>query len=193
MAQVSFQLQAATDSALTALLLQHGLLLVGEGSPSLAPGVLYSHIGDATLEGGDVKLSGRYAFVSLNEAVFGEAAAASLLLALDAHIYKGPDIRILLGGQNFNSANAVPFAVTSRQAKSALLNAGWLGSTDEQVEANGYALFDGMPEPQRSLGRIAWRESNEFQRNNVWVVAMLQALGKTSAQGDALVVAAKAI
>lgn len=83
-----------------------------------------------------------------------------------------------------------PQSVTARQAKSALLQAGWLGSTDEQVEANGYALFDAMPEPQRSLGRIAWRESNDFLRSNVWVIAMLQALGKTPQQGDDLFVAA---
>lgn len=86
------------------------------------------------------------------------------------------------------SAPAIPQAITARQAKSAILLAGWLGATDEQVEANGYLLFDSMPEPNRSLGRIAWRESNDFQRDNPLVIAMLQALGKTPQQGDALFV-----
>ena len=186
MAQVSFQLQAATDSALTALLLQHGLLLVGEGSPSLAPGVLYSHIGDATLENGDVPLSGRYAFVSLNEAVFGEAAAASLLLALDAHIYKGPAIRYLLGGQNFNDdPGAVPKAVTMRQARLALLGAGKLAAVEAAIEA--------LPEPQKTAAKITWEYSQEVQRSNGLVPSMAAALGLTDAQIDALFAAAKAL
>lgn len=80
----------------------------------------------------------------------------------------------------------VPPFITARQAKSALLLSGWLGGTDEEVEANGYLLFDSMQEPNRSLGRIAWRESNDFQRDNPMVVEMISVLNKTKEQGDEL-------
>lgn len=91
------------------------------------------------------------------------------------------------------SAPVVPTAVTSRQAKSALLLAGWLGSTREAVQSNGLAMFDALPEPQRSLGGLAWLESTEFQRSNPWVIAMGQAMGKTSADIDQLFIAAAGI
>lgn len=182
MAQISFQIQAATDAALTALMLQHGLMLLGEGAPSLAPGVLYSHIGDAALENGDVKLAGRYAFVSVDDSIFGVQAAASLLLALDAHLYKGPALRYLLGGINWHESGAVPQAVTMRQARLALLGAGKLA----QVEA----AINALQEPQKSAAKITWEYSQEVQRHNGLVPQMAAALGMTDAQIDALFVAA---
>lgn len=74
----------------------------------------------------------------------------------------------------------VPQFVTAKQAKLALLKAGWLGKTDEEVEENAYKLFDSLQEPHRSRGRIAWRESEAFGRYTPLVIAMAAQLGKTS-------------
>lgn len=190
MPHVSFQLQAATDNALTALMLQHGLLLLGEGAPRLAPGVVYSHIGDAALEGGEVKLSGRYAFVSLHEETFGAQAAASMLLTLDPHIYKGPPIRYMMGGINWHDSGAVPQAVTMRQARQALLMSGALGGTAEAVDAAVRARIGAMPEPARSLGLIEWEFSGEVHRDRPLLKMLGQALGMSAQQIDDLFIAA---
>ena len=183
MPHVSFQLQAATDNALTALMLQHGLLLLGEGAPRLAPGVVYSHIGDAALEGGEVKLAGRYAFVSLLEETFGVQAAASMLLTLDPHIYKGPPIRYMMGGINWHDSGAVPQAVTMRQARLALLGAGKLSLVTAAIDAIPNAT-------EREGARITWEYSQEVQRHNGLVSQLGPALGMTEAQIDALFIAA---
>jgi hypothetical protein len=182
MAQVSFQLQAASASALTSLLITHGLLLLGEGSPRLAPGVIYSHIGDASLENGEVKLAGQYAFVSIDDSIYGEEAVASLLLALDSHIYKGPALRYLLGGSNFNDQAGVPKAVTMRQARLALLGAGLLGQVEDALNS--------MPEPHKSAAKITWEFSGEVQRYNGLVSQLGPALGLTEEQLDQLFIQA---
>lgn len=76
----------------------------------------------------------------------------------------------------------VPDSVTMRQARLALLGAGKLAMVD--------AAIDTMPEPNKSAARIEWEYSNEVQRNNGFVSALGPALGMTSAQIDALFVAA---
>lgn len=76
----------------------------------------------------------------------------------------------------------VPDAVTMRQARLALLGAGKLALVD--------AAIDSMPEPNKSAARIEWEYSNEVQRHNGFVAALGPALGMTSAQIDALFVAA---
>ena len=120
----AIQLQAATDAALTAMLLQHGLLILAEGAPRLADGVVYSHIGGATLEGGEVPLAGRYAFISVDDARFGASETAALITALDQYTYKGPPLRMLLGVANANPAAPWPVTVGSaREAKIRQINA----------------------------------------------------------------------
>lgn len=178
----SIQIQAATDAALTALMLQHGLLILGEGSPRLADGVIYSHIGDAALEGGEVKLSGRYAFVSIDDDKFGKNETASLLLALAPHTYKGPAIRYLMGGSNYDPETQVPPSVTMRQARLALLGAGKLAAVT--------AALNALPEPQKTAAMITWEYSGEVFRNNGLVPQMAASLGMTDAQIDALFIAA---
>lgn len=182
MAQVSFQLQAASASALTALLINHGLLILGEGAPTLAPGVLYSHIGQAALENGNLKLAGEYGFVSIEDTIYGEEAVDSLLLALDPHIYKGPAIRYLMGGSNYNDQDLVPRAVTMRQARLALLGAGFLSQVEDAINS--------MPEPHRSAAKITWEFSGEVQRHNGLVSQLGPALGLTEKQLDQLFIQA---
>ena len=88
------------------------------------------------------------------------------------------------GGQWVVSAivPVVPDSVTMRQARLALLGAGKLAMVDTAI--------DSMPEPQKSAARIEWEYCNEVQRHNGFVAALGPALGMTSAQIDALFVAA---
>ena len=80
------------------------------------------------------------------------------------------------------NAPVVPRAVTMRQARLALLGAGALAGVDAAINA--------MPEPTRSAARIEWEYSQEVQRHNGFVAALGPALGMSSAQIDALFVAA---
>ena len=80
------------------------------------------------------------------------------------------------------NAPLVPQSVTMRQARLALLGAGKLAMVD--------AAIDSMPEPNKSAARIEWEYSNEVQRHNGFVEALGPALGMTSAQIDALFIAA---
>ena len=96
---IDITVQAATDAALVTLLLQHGVLVTGEGGARPANGILYSHIGQATLDG--VLLDGAYAFIGIDDDAFGKAKAAQLLVDLAAHRYTGPDLRVRMGGASY--------------------------------------------------------------------------------------------
>lgn len=186
----SVTIRAATDAALTTLLAANGLTQPGEGI-GLKPGVSYSHIGQASLMADPpVALVGRFGLLNIDAARFGEAATSTALIALEPHRWAGAPLRQFLGVPLFDPANQVPFAVTARQAKRALLDAGWVGATDEAVQTNMLALFSAFPEPQRSQAIIDWRESQEFQRSNPLIAAMGPVLRKTPAQIDALFVEA---
>lgn len=76
----------------------------------------------------------------------------------------------------------VPQAVSMRQARLALRDAGKLAAVD--------AAIDALPEPQRSEARIEWEYSTEVQRLNGFVAALGPALGLSSEQIDALFIAA---
>lgn len=79
----------------------------------------------------------------------------------------------------------VPVEVTMRQARLALLAAGKLTLVDSAIAA--------MPEPQKSAALIEWEYSNAVQRHNGFVAALGPALGMTSADIDALFIAASKI
>lgn len=176
-------IQAATDAALASLLIQHGLLTPTEGGVQAAPGVLYSHIGAASADG--VQLEGRYAFLGLDDETLGEARVASLLLALAPHRYTGPDLRVRFGGSNYRD-DGVPFAVTMRQARLALLRAGKLSRVQTAI--------DGIKDPtEREAARITWEYSTEVQRRNGLIDVLAPALGMTSDDIDALFIAAKGL
>lgn len=93
--------QAATLPALAALLLTHGILVPGEGGMHPATGIIYSPVGTATLADG-TPLSGVYAFVAIDEDVWGETETQSLLTALSAHTYTGPALKAILGVSNYS-------------------------------------------------------------------------------------------
>lgn len=76
----------------------------------------------------------------------------------------------------------VPASITMRQARLALLGAGMLAGVS--------AAIDALPEPQKSAAQIEWEYSNEVQRHNGFVEQLAPALGLTTAQLDALFIAA---
>lgn len=182
MAQVDITIQAATDAALTALLMAHGVLLAGEGGVRPAAGVVHSTIGGATLPDGTV-LAGRYAFVSVDDEVFGSDRLAQLVVDLQDHTYHGPELRVLLGAGG-QSSDGVPYAVSIAQAELALLQVGVTGAMVS-------AVIDQMPPGlAREQARIRWSRATSVRRNHPLVAAIAQSMDWNEAQVDALFVAA---
>ena len=94
----SFTIKAVSDAALMQLLLAQGLLVLdAEGPPRNAEGVLQSKIGDAVLEGTNIKLAGRFAFIGIDDAKFGVASTQTVMAALADAMYTGPTLRAILG------------------------------------------------------------------------------------------------
>lgn len=79
-------------------------------------------------------------------------------------------------------ANGVPQEVTMRQARLALLGVGMLADITNAIDA--------LPEPQKSAAQIEWEFSSNVMRNNGFVDQLAPALGLSSAQIDALFIAA---
>lgn len=77
------------------------------------------------------------------------------------------------------SVSTVPESVTPRQMRIALVMSGISLSTIE-------AIIDSLPEPQKSVTKITWEYSVEFQRKNPILIAMAPALGFNSQQLDQL-------
>lgn len=80
--------------------------------------------------------------------------------------------------ENHNPLNIVQ-AVTPRQMRIALIMAGINLSVIE-------SMIEALPEPDKSITRITWEYSVEFQRNNPLLNAMAPALGLTQEQVDNL-------
>jgi hypothetical protein len=73
----------------------------------------------------------------------------------------------------------VPFKITRRQAKQQLLIAGLLSLVQPTIDA----IPDQM---QRDLANLYWSESNDFERNNPFLVTLAAAIGITEPQLDQL-------
>ncbi len=71
------------------------------------------------------------------------------------------------------------YNVTPRQMRIALVMSGISLSTID-------AMIDTLPEPNKSVAKITWEYSVEFQRNNALLTSMAPALGLTSDQVDQL-------
>jgi hypothetical protein len=78
-----------------------------------------------------------------------------------------------------NTAVAPIYNVTPRQMRIALVMSGISLTTID-------SMIDALPEPNKSVARITWEYSVEFQRNNPLLVSMAPALGLTSTQVDQL-------
>jgi hypothetical protein len=79
----------------------------------------------------------------------------------------------------------VPAAVTARQARLALLQAGLLSSF--------VAAMDAMAGPEGEAARIEWEYALGIERESPLVLALASQLGLTESQVDALFVAAKVL
>lgn len=79
----------------------------------------------------------------------------------------------------------VPAAVTARQARLALLQAGLLSSV--------VAAVDAMAGPEGEAARIEWEYALGIERESPLVLALASQLGLTEAQVDALFISAKAL
>lgn len=83
---------------------------------------------------------------------------------------------------NAPPAPVVPGAVTMRQARLALLNAGLLSQVD--------VLIGALPSPQKEAAQIEWEYSQEVQRHNGFVSLLAPSMGLTEAQLDQLFITA---
>lgn len=90
------------------------------------------------------------------------------------------------GSSNSGVVTNIPFAVTPRQIRLALLGAGISISTIENA-------IDSLPEPNKSAARITWEYSVEFQRSNPLIQSMSPMLGLTSEQVDQLFIIASTL
>jgi hypothetical protein len=177
----SITIQAASKAALTAILVETGVLSLGEGSPKLAPGIDNSHIGGAEIDG--IVLSGQYSTININDAIYGIEAAATLKTNLKPYEYTGPAIRLFFGVAPHDYSTTVPFSVTMRQARLALLNLGVLDNVETAIASIADPVI-------KKAAQITWEFSSEVQRNNGLVTQLAPALGLTSEQIDNLFITA---
>jgi len=73
----------------------------------------------------------------------------------------------------------IPLSVTPRQIRIALITSGITLSTIESA-------IDSLPEPQKSITRVTWEYSVEFQRSNPLLSSMAPMLGLSNEQIDSL-------
>lgn len=78
--------------------------------------------------------------------------------------------------------DTTPKSVTMRQARLALMRAGFLQSVNNTIQA--------MTGPQGEAARIEWDYSNEVRRDQPLTIALAQAIGMTPEQMDNLFVEA---
>lgn len=191
--RVQLNLQAATDEALSVLLATLGLTVVGPNGPASAPGVLSMHIGRATLDGGSVALSGRFAFVFVDREKFGPEATDALALAAEPHRWKGDPIAYLMGEEAlYDPASHVPQSVPMAEARKAMLASGKFGATAEAVDAAVRAAFAGLQEPMKSQALIDWEFQPSVRRHSAFTLAAAAVFKLTEADLDALFIAARA-
>ena len=77
----------------------------------------------------------------------------------------------------------IPDKITRRQAKQQLLIAGLLHLVQPAIDA----IADPM---QRELAQIYWTESNDFERNNPFLIQLARTIGITDSQLDQLFIEA---
>ena len=80
------------------------------------------------------------------------------------------------------AVSPVPARVTRKAARLALAKAGKFHMVQPAI--------DSMPEPQRTLVQIEWDDSQTFERASSTVAMIGAAIGSTSAELDALFIAA---
>ena len=190
--RVKLNLQAATDRALSVLLADLGLTVLGpDGAPS-AHGVLSMRLGGATLDGGNVPIAGRFAFVFVDREKFGADETDALVLAAEPHRWKGEPIAYLMGEEAlYDPASHVPQSVPMAEARKAMLASGKFGATAEAVDTAVRAAFAGLQEPMKSQALIDWEFQPSVRRHTAFTLAAAAVFKLTEADLDALFIAAR--
>lgn len=81
-----------------------------------------------------------------------------------------------------SAAPQVPFAVTKRQGRLALLSAGKLDLVAVAIAA--------LPSPQREAADIEWNDATNYERHSPFVVLLGEKIGLDPAELDALFIEA---
>ena len=175
-------LTAPNQAALSNALILAGVLVMNEATPTTPVGISISWI--PPLPDNDAMC-----VLLMDDALISAEEQTRIWTALASNLSFTEPVRVFAGQPQ---ADLIPTQVTTRQAKRALLDAKWLGITDEQMQDSISKLFDAFPEPLRSKAIIDWRESQTFDRDNPLITSMSKQLGKSEKQIDDLfVVAAK--
>lgn len=116
--------------------------------------------------------------------VIGQYQSASYEIVDGAQVWKVTDWT--QGEIDSYKQSLVPAAVTTRQAKQALLLHGYYPSVQPAIDAISDVT-------QRGLVQIAWENSQVFERNNPTLVMLGGALGLTSTQMDDLFIYANTL
>jgi len=82
-------------------------------------------------------------------------------------------------------AQQVPFSVTKRQGRLALLDAGKLSAVTDAIAA--------LPSPQREAAEIEWSDATSYERSSPFVAMLGEKVGLDAAALDALFIAASAL
>lgn len=82
--------------------------------------------------------------------------------------------------------DSVPQIVSPRQMRLALISG---GTSLQDIED----ILDTLPEPHRSIARVTWEYSVEFQRNNPILISLAPMLGLTEQQVDDLFILASTL
>lgn len=85
---------------------------------------------------------------------------------------------------------AVPTVVTPRQARLVLALAPATDGVSPTLLAQVEAVFESLPEPQKTVAKVTWEYNTEVQRNNPLIAQMQAAIGFTAAQIDQLFIQA---
>lgn len=88
--------------------------------------------------------------------------------------------------ENWINPLNVPLTVTPRQIRVALILSGISLDLIEQT-------INSLEEPNRSIVRVTWEYSVEFQRNNPFIVSMAPLLNLTESQVDQLFILASTL
>lgn len=195
----SIEVKAANAASMVQLLLSAGAYVIGgNGAPAEAPGLIIHQIGMRSFAPADGGAPGEAMFYMV---AFRDDCDPDLrddiLEALEPYKHTGAPLMIVSGGVPFDAVNTVR-PVPARFAKLALLASGWLGpqiTTVEQMDAAILAQISAMVPAGlgREAAKLAWLGSKQFERDNPTLAAMSAALGKTSAQVDALFESARAM
>jgi len=123
----TYTLRAADEASMPGLLLTLGAFQTVETGPAPKPGIEYSAIGMAALQGAPtVLLPHWYGSLNLTEALFGPVESEALVLAMQPHLHTGQLLRQWSGGTVYSPGGGGMRRRIRQAAESRKLNGGFL-------------------------------------------------------------------